>query len=199
MTLISRLDSFIDALGADIKSLLSQITNWETAMAPSSVKQINMPGTSAAVNTVTSLSSGRLTLVKCPVKKDQQITAISFFSIGAATSPTHQTFALYDQSRNLIGATSDDTTTAWAANTRKRLVLASPYTPTADGWLYVGILVTASTVPTLGGLATALQITGLAPIAHGHSNTGLAGTPASLPSTANALTALLGIPTVMLD
>lgn len=166
-------------------------------MLPASGLQCNMP-ISSVVNAVTSLVSGRLTLVRCPVKKGQLITGISFFSVAAAATPTHQVFALYDQNRNLIGTTSDDTNTAWAANTRKRLVLSSPYTPTADGWLYVGIAVTAGTVPTLGGIGTALQITGLAPIIHGSSSTSVT-TPGSFPAVAAALTALLGTPAVLLD
>lgn len=198
MTLLSRLSSLITAVGADVKTIQSQITYNEQAMYPTSVLQANMPISSPLI-AVTSLASQRLTLVRCPVKKDQQISAISFFSVAAIGVPLNQVFALYDQNRNLIGTTSDDTTTAWGSSARKRLVLSSPYTPSADGWVYVGIMVRASvSVPTLLGITPPLNITELAPIMHGHSNTGLTN-PASFPSTANALTALASVPLVMLD
>lgn len=197
MSLETRIKAMLDALGPDIKALGSRIDSDQQAMLPSGVKQCNMDPCLIA-NAVTSLVSGRLSLVRCPVRKDQTITGISFFSVAQASAPLHQVFSLYNQNRTLIGTTANDTTTAWAANTRKRLVLTTPHTPAADGWLYVGIAVSATTVPTLGGVATAAQITGLAPIMHGTSNTGVS-TPASHPATANALAALAGVPAVMLD
>lgn len=198
MTLSSQLLSLINAIGLDIKTLQSNIYYNEQGMLPASVKQSNMPATSV-LNMVTSLSSGRLSLVRCPVKKGQQISAISFFSVNQATAATNQVFALYNPNRTLISTTSNDTNTQWPGNTRKRLVLTTPYTPSADGFVYAGIAVTATIgVPTLAGIITGLQITGLAPILHGSSNTGVTN-PASFPSTANALTAIAGVPLVMLD
>lgn len=197
MSLQTRLASLITSIGADVKSLQTQINVANSGMLPTSVKRCNMDPTLLA-NTVTSLVSGRLTLVRCPVKAGETYNGISFFSVAQATVPLNQVFALYNPNLTLIGTTPSDGTTAWAANTRKRLVLSSSYTPSADGYVYVGIAVTATAVPTLGGIATALQATGLAPIMHGSSNTGVS-TPGTFPSTASALTALAGVPTVMLD
>ena len=198
MSLQTRLAALISAIGPDIKSLQAQIDMNYKAMLPTDADKCNMPF-SLIVNNVSSLTSGRLTLVRCPVKKGEQINGISFFSVGAANTPTHQVFSLWDQNRNQLAITGNDTTTAWGANTRKRLALSTPYTPTADTWLYVGIAVTASVVPTLGGVGTASQITGLAPIMHGISSSTSITTPASHPATAGALTALAGCPAVLLD
>ena len=87
--------------------------------------------------------------------------------------------------------TIDATTAAWSANTVKTLALATPYTVTADGYFYIGIMIAAATVPTLNGpTLLSVSIGGIAPIVNGNdaTNTGLT-TPATAPATAAALTA----------
>lgn len=198
MTLEERIALLASAVGGDVGSLQAAVDSlYVDRMLPDGVHSSNMAPTTI-VNAVSSLVSARLSLVRCPVKKGRQINGISFFSVGAAAVPLHQVFSLYNTDLTLIGTTQSDGVAGWAANTRKRLALINPYIPPADGWVYVGISVNATTVPTLGGISTALQITALAPIMHGHSNTGLAG-PGSYPATANPLTPLAGVPTVMLD
>ncbi len=94
---------------------------------------------------------------------------------------------LFDSSRNQLAVTSNDTTTAWAANTVKTLLVTTPYTVTTSGLYYVGIMVAATTVPTLKGPAalTATQVHGAAPIINGNSSSGLT---TSLPNPAAAIT-----------
>lgn len=104
----------------------------------------------------------------------------------ALATGTHQWFALYSKALALLGVTADDTSTAWAASSPKTLTLASPYTPTVDTEVYVGVLVTATTMPFLvrdGGSGTPAT---LAPVMGGTSSTGLT-TPATAPATAAAL------------
>ncbi len=95
--------------------------------------------------------------------------------------------ALYNVNRNLLATTSNDTTTAWAANTVKTLNLTAAYTVPYTGFYYLGIMVAATTVPTIKGHTafTATNVHGLAPITNGTSSTGLT---TALPNPAAAIT-----------
>lgn len=168
----------------------------EALILPTGVKRANIH-IGVWANALALLVSGRLTLVKCAVKGGEVYSGISFVSANqAAVTPTHQIFGLYDSSLALLKSTVDDGATAWAANTRKRLALTSTYTPVADGWVYVGIMVTAGTVPNLLGLLNGVAVNALAPITQGTSSTGLTTT---LPNPAAAMTAVAGFPGVLLD
>ncbi len=137
------------------------------------------------VNTAV-LSTGRLSLQAIYIPANTLVTSISFWSATtAAGTPTNQIFGLYDSSLNLLRATTNDTTTAWAANSRKVLSLTSTFTTTYSGLYYLGCMVTATTVPTLKGntAKTGGQLGGAAPSMGGTSTTGLT---TSLPATAAA-------------
>lgn len=132
------------------------------------------------------LATGRLSLQAIPIRAGELLTSISFWSAttGAGT-PTNQLFGLYDNTLGLLRSSVNDTTVAWGANTRKTLNLTSTFTTTYSGLYYLGIMVTATTVPTLkGGTAkTGGQLNFGAPTICGTSNTGLTTT---LPNPANA-------------
>ena len=140
------------------------------------------------------LVSQRLRLDAMYLPKGVTITSLTY---GAGTVPlgagTHQFFGLFDDlagssggaARALLRGTSDDTSTAWAANTLKTLALTSPYTTLRAGLFYSGILVTATTVPTIWGRASLAAATGIAPISNGTSDTGIN----ALPAAAAAITA----------
>lgn len=137
------------------------------------------------VNTA-ALASGRLSLAAIYLPAGVALSNISFFSATtAANAPTNQIFGLFDISRNLLRATNNDTTTAWAANSLKTLALTSGFTTTYSGLHYIGIMVTATTVPTLKGNLAKVggQLSAAAPSMGGTSNTGLT---TALPATANA-------------
>ena len=137
------------------------------------------------VNT-SALSTGRLSLEAIALRQGDVLSSISFWSATtAAGTPTNQIFGIYNANLNLVANTSNDTTTAWAANTRKTLNLTSQYTVPSTGLYYLGIMVTATTVPTLKGYTarTGGQLNAAAPSMGGTSNTGLT---TSLPSPANA-------------
>jgi hypothetical protein len=133
------------------------------------------------------IASGTVYLVAIALPTATVITSITFVSGSVALGTgTHQLFGLYDNNRNLLRGSSDDTSTAWAAETYKTLNLTSTFTTTYAGLHYIAFLVTATTVPTLIGPATSAQRTALfgkAPILCGTSNTG----QTSLPNPANAL------------
>ena len=83
------------------------------------------------------LSSGRLSLEAIAIMQGELLTSISFWSATtAAGTPTNQLFGLYDNNLNLLRSTNNDTTTAWAANTRKTLNLTSTFTTTYSGLYY---------------------------------------------------------------
>lgn len=135
------------------------------------------------------ITSGTLNLQAIYLRAGTIVSSISFHSgTAGATTPTNQIFSLYDGNRNLLANTNNDTTTAWAANALKTLNIATPYTITQTGLYYLGIMVAASTVPTLvcntaSGVST---LAGQAPILRGNSTTGLTTT---MPATAAAITA----------
>lgn len=135
------------------------------------------------------LTSGTLLMTAIYLRANQRINNISYHSATtAAGTPTNQFFALFDTARALLAQTANATTGAWAANSIKTLALTSTYVVPSDGLYYVGIMVTATTVPTLKGLTakTASQLAAQVPILHGNSTAGLT---TSLPNPAAAITA----------
>lgn len=137
---------------------------------------------------LSALTSGTLHLTAVYLRAGQRVSNISYHSATtAAGTPTNQFFALYDNTRALLAQTANATTAAWAANSIKTLALTTPYTATYSGLYYVGIMVTATTVPTLKGQTakTGGQLAGQNPILHGNSTTALT---TSLPNPAAAIT-----------
>ena len=115
------------------------------------------------------------------------INSISFWSATTALATgTNQLFGLYDQNLNLLRSSVNDTSIAWAANSRKTLSLTSAFTTTYSGLYYLGIMVAATTVPTLKGntAKTGGQLNAGTPSMGGTSTTGLT---TALPATAASL------------
>lgn len=132
------------------------------------------------------LSSGRLSLQAIWLPAGVTINSISFWSATtAAGTPTNQLFGLYDSSLNLLRSSSNDTTTAWAANSKKTLSLTSAFTTTYSGIHYLALMVTATTVPTIKGntARTGGQLQAAAPSMGGTSTSSLT---TALPETAAA-------------
>jgi hypothetical protein len=132
------------------------------------------------------LSTGRLSLQAIYLPAGTVVSSISFWSATtAAGTPTNQLFGLFDSSRNLLRSSVNDTTTAWAANSLKTLALTSTFTTTYSGIHYLGLMVTATTVPTIKGntAKTNGALNAAAPSMGGTSTTGLT---TALPATAAA-------------
>lgn len=134
------------------------------------------------------LSTGRLTIVRICFPKGLPITNISFWSATTALSVgVNQWFSVFDLSLNKLAVTADDTNTAWAANTKKTLTVASgPFVTTYAGLHYLGVMVKATTVPTL-----IAQVAAVVGVRAGSGTTFLCAAadssltnPASCPSTA---------------
>lgn len=142
------------------------------------------------------LATGRLTLTAIDLPAGTPVTTIFATSGTTALSVgSNQWFALFDSARLKLCITADDTSTAWTAATVKSLtVTGGPFITTYSGLHYIGVMVTATTPPSLyccEGLNNTLNA--LAPIIVGNSTTGLTN-PASCPSTAGALTAIADNP-----
>lgn len=98
------------------------------------------------------LSTGVLTSVFMPVSAGLTIKNITFISgTTAAGTPTHWFFCVHSGAATpaLLGATADQLTAAWAANTAKTVALATPTVVTKAGGIWISCLMVATTVPTL--------------------------------------------------
>jgi len=160
---------------------------WEGALAPTGALAETYPRWMGSGNSVT-LSSGRLMLQAIYLPQNITLTSISIRSGATAlASGSNQWFALYNSALDLLMQTNDDTSIAWAANTVKTLNLTSTYTTTASGLFYVGVMVNATTTPTLTGWTENDDnvAANIAPVIRGNSTTGLTG---AAPDPAGALT-----------
>jgi hypothetical protein len=117
------------------------------------------------------------------------VTNITVWSGSTAmVAPTNQWFTLVRVSdKAILAKTVDDTNVAWATTTAKTLALSATYTPTVNTLAYIGIVITAGTMPTVSGVIGLGAVNGTAPIVAALADTGLTD-PASLVSV-GALTA----------
>src|SRR5882762_831729 len=145
------------------------------------------------------LTSGVVTAVGMQFSAGQQIHTVNFASATAAAgTPTHWQFGVYSPAATpaRLGQSTDQTTTAWAANTLKGLSMGAttPVVIPKAGWYWVAILVTATTVPTLlsataipAGLLSASGIIAPQAALAITSGSALTALPATLAAPATAL------------
>jgi hypothetical protein len=141
------------------------------------------------VNATIPTASGTLFMQAIYLKAGQLVSNITISSATtAANTPTNYFFALYSGARALLAQSTNQTTTAWAANTVKTLAMSTPYRVPTSGLYYIGLMMTATAVITAkGGTAkTGGQLAAAVPILHGTSTTGLT---TALPDPAAAITA----------
>jgi hypothetical protein len=146
-------------------------------------------GRALATTNTAALTSGTLFLQGIYLTAGQLVSNIGIISATtAAGTPTNYFFALYDGARALRAQSANQTTTAWAAQTAKTLAMTSAYRVPTSGLYYIGLMVTATTVPTIhGGAAKAnAVVASTIPILHGNSTAGLT---TALPDPAAAITA----------
>lgn len=192
------------AKGSDgqVLTLASGLPSWATAAAGG-----NIPVAGALVNGALAATvprfialgqtpggtSGTLYMWAITLEIGIPITSITFLSAGAGSVLTHQLFGIFDDSLGsssstayaLLAQTTDDTSTAWGANTAKTLNLTpGTYTPGRTGPFYLGVLVVGTTANTIRGLLADGIYGAIASNTGGASNTGLS----ALPNPANAPT-----------
>lgn len=141
------------------------------------------------------LGSGRLSLVGIDLPINTVITSITFNAATTALSGgSNQWFGIFDLSRLMLRLTADDGATAWAASAEKTLALTSTWRTTYSGIHYLGINVTATTVPSLAAMtASVISLPTRAPGVAGNCDSGLTN-PASCPSTAASFASIGGVP-----
>jgi hypothetical protein len=119
------------------------------------------------------------------------VTNLTFTSgATAAGTPTNWWFALYDTAATpaLIAQTADQTSTAWAAFTKKTVALSAAYTVVKTGVYWAAVMVKATTVPTLmGSLALPPIVSGERNLAQTSGSALTATAPATIatPTVAN--------------
>lgn len=138
------------------------------------------------------LATGTLYMSAIPLFKGDVVSSVSFFTASvAAVSPTNWWVGLYDAARNLVAVSTDQTTRAIPATS----VITTPvadsggaaFTVPADGLYYIGIMVAASTMPTVyGSTSTISAVLNQAPKIAGASNTGQT-TPPTFPTVAASI------------
>ncbi|MET7933488.1 hypothetical protein [Streptomyces sp. NPDC005322] len=132
------------------------------------------------------LASGVMTSVPIYLHAGDVITNVSLRSGATAVgTPTNYWVALYSNAATpaLLAQSVDQTSTAWAANTTKTLALSSPKTITDSGVYWVGISVTATTVPTLlGTVAAPAIVTGERNLSQSSGSSLTATAPATITS-----------------
>lgn len=147
-----------------------------------------VPGTNTAGN----LTSGTLLMLAVALPKGVLVSSVSFLSgTTAGVALTNQWAVLTDSSRVVLAVSPDGTSAAWGSGTTKTFSFGTPFTTTYSGLHYIGINVTAGTVPNLLGSVTPAFVNGveaLVPIVCATANTGLTS-PLSLAATTAALTA----------
>lgn len=144
--------------------------------------------------TLSTPASGTLRLYAIQLPAGLSISNISFWSgTTGATVPTHQWFGLFDNTRTPVAKTADDAGTAWAATAKKTLaVTGGPFVTTYAGLYYVGILITATTLPNIVAVSGNANVPrGDAPAMGGDSSPSLT-TPASCTGAQTAITLVSG-------
>ena len=153
----------------------------------SGCKAESVPRTLAGVN-IAAVTSGTMVMQAIWLPAGMVINnLIAHSGTTASATQTNRWMALYDNNRALLRQSTDQTTTALAANTLYTAPITS-FTTTYSGIHYIGILTAATTPNSLVGVTAAgnAAIRGQAPILTGTSTTGLTTTA---PATAAAITA----------
>jgi hypothetical protein len=161
------------------------------ALMPASVTHSTVPR-AAQVRDLAVLESGRLHLVAIDLPAGLSVQDITFFS-GAtgAAGATHQWFALFDASNSALAVTVDDAAAEWAPNSAKTLRASIPHVTTYAGLHYLGIMVAASTIPTLMAVEGSAAFSAQPPVLAGTGAEALGPPPAPPFTTSIAASALL--------
>ncbi|MET7982526.1 hypothetical protein [Streptomyces sp. NPDC005281] len=139
---------------------------WMVSGQPAGTYRSNLDRV-ATVSDFASLTTQVMQSAALYLQAGDTVTNLTFKSGSTpAGTPTNWWFALYDDSTTpaLLGQTADQLTAAWAASTSKTLALASPVTIPRTGIYYAGVMVKATTPPSLLGSGTvAAAVSGFVP------------------------------------
>lgn len=191
-------------LGGYTRNVRDALAHYNLAdpSSPDTFYRRNLPRTglydSASDTGQVALATGVMTSVPVYLHAGDVITSISVRSgATAAGTPTNYWFALYSNASTpaLLAQSADQTTGAWAANTTKTLALSAPKTITESGVYWVGVMVTATTPPTLlGCVAAPAVVTGERSLSQSSGTT----LTTTAPATITSVTAKQFVPYVVL-
>lgn len=161
-------------------------------MSPDGIIE-SIPRWAANGGNITALVSQQIKVQGIYLPEGKLVSNIIFVSGDTAASvPTNYWFALYKKDKTFIGQTADQLTAAWGSNVTKTLALQTPYTVPASDMYYVGIMVKATTPPTLyGSQHRSANLNIMPPIFNGNADTGLTTTAPSPLGTISADTMTL--------
>lgn len=128
---------------------------------------------------------GTLYLVPIWLPKGFVVSNLTFVSGGtAATTPTNWWFTLHNSSRVALARTADQLTAAWAANTVMTKAIAqttagsaTSYTTTYAGLHYLGVMIKATTNPSLISEGSMPDVVAMVSPGFGGTDTGLSTPP----------------------
>lgn len=143
---------------------------------PEGTKVENVPRVLGEMKNSAILTSGTLLLAGgLELLAGVEYKELHFYSATTkGESLTHQWVVLTDINRKVLARSTDLTTAAWEANSKKTFTLEAAYTPTEGQAAYAGLLVTATVVPTLMAKESINSFPlNQAPNVGGNSNTGL--------------------------
>jgi hypothetical protein len=161
-----------------------------TAFNRSNLPRIGLTDSAGDTGNV-ALTTQIMTSVPVYLAQGEVVTNLTFISgATAAGTPTNWWFALYDTASTpaLIAQTADQTSTAWAAATKKTLALSAAYTVAKTGVYWAAIHVKATTVPSLlGAICAPSVVTGERNLAQTSGSALTATAPATIatPTAAN--------------
>lgn len=188
----------ITSLGASLGTRRVSLLNG----SPSGTFRTNLVDRLQLSSNLSALTSAVMLSVALPLERGDVVTNLTFLSGATAVgTPANWWFALYDTAATpaLIAQTADQTSTAWAANTAKTVALSAPYTVTTSGVYYASVMVKASSVCTLAGVAlenaaaAGAVVTGQAILAQ----TSGSSLTATAPSTIASPTTVANVPYVI--
>jgi hypothetical protein len=164
----------------------------------------NMPRNTCPATDLAALTSGTILLTGIALPAGLVIDRLTAFSGATAlASSTNQWMVLTDIGGAVLAKTAS-VTSAWAANARKTFTIAtdaadasiSSYTIPSTDLYFVGIMVAATTVPSLRGAQVASTVLlNLILALNGTADTGQT-TPAACPDTLAAITTTVNVPYV---
>lgn len=158
----------------------------------------------ANTDVAAALTTQVMTSVAIALHAGDIVTSIGVqFGATAADTPTNWFFALYDTSSTpaKLGQTADQTTGAIAANAFKNVALSAPVAITKTGIYYVGVMVKATTVPSVickvlpTAASAGAQVTGQKILAQ----TSGSSLTATAPSTITSATTVVNVPLVVVS
>lgn len=110
------------------------------------------PITAQAAYTAIELSAGTV------------VTTVTFTSnTTAGATLSNQWVGLYSAALGLLAVSGDLTNTAWAASSEQVFTFATPFTIPSDGLYYLGLVVVATTVPTIDGVTGVVTLNARTP------------------------------------